>query len=199
MTQQGQTNDGALDINATGGNTGVITYSWAGPSGFTANTQDISSLAAGDYTVTVKDVKGCQTVQTYTVTKACLICDASAVNIVNSCVTDGCYSVQIPPSASGPFILSWKSSTNPVAQTKTSSDYLIETCNLPAGIYMVTVTDATNTSFELPTFSLAQRPPVAVTSTVVNSNLDNKNGSITLSSGPGLALSYDWSMSPTIV
>jgi gliding motility-associated-like protein len=199
MTQQGQTNDGALDINATGGNTGVITYSWAGPSGFTANTQDISSLAAGDYTVTVKDVKGCQTVQTYTVTKACLICDASAVNIVNSCVTDGCYSVQIPPSASGPFILSWKSSTNPVAQTKTSSDYLIETCNLPSGIYMVTVTDATNTSFELPTFSLAQRPPVAVTSTVANSNLDNKNGSISLTSGPGLALSYDWSMSPTPV
>ena len=199
MTQQGQTNDGALDINATGGNTGVITYSWAGPGGFTANTQDITGLAAGDYTVTVKDVKGCQTIQTYTVTKACLICDATAINIVNSCVTDGCYSVQIPPSASGPFILSWKSSTNPVAQTKTSSDYLIETCNLPAGIYMVTVTDATNTSFELPTFSLAQRPPVAVTSTVANSNLDNKNGSISLSSGPGLALSYDWSMSPTPV
>jgi gliding motility-associated-like protein len=199
MTQQGQTEDGALDINATGGNTGIITYAWTGPNGFTANTQDITGLGAGDYTVTVKDAKGCQTIQTYTVTKACLICDAVVINIANSCVTDGCFSVQIPPSASGPFILSWKSSVNPDPQTKTSSDYLIETCNLPAGIYMVTVTDATNTTFELPTFSLAQRPPVAVTSTVTNANLDNKNGSISLTSGSGLALSYDWSMSPTPV
>ena len=198
MTQQGQTNDGALDISATGGNTGVITYSWTGPNGFTANTQDISSLAAGDYTVTVKDVKGCQTVQTYTVTKACLICDAVVSDTVNACVTDGCYTVKIPAIASGPFILSWASSVNPVPQNKTSNDYLIEVCNLPVGVYKVTVTDATNQTFELPTFPIAQRPPVVLdNTTIVNANQGNKNGSISLSAGAGLALSFDWSMSPS--
>lgn len=52
-------NNGSIDISVTGGSADTFTYSWAGPSGFTATTQDISSLVAGSYTVTVTNQYGC--------------------------------------------------------------------------------------------------------------------------------------------
>lgn len=46
-------NDGALNATAIGGN-GTYSYSWSGPSGFTANTKSISALSPGTYTLTVQ-------------------------------------------------------------------------------------------------------------------------------------------------
>ncbi|MBL7858348.1 MAG: gliding motility-associated C-terminal domain-containing protein [Cyclobacteriaceae bacterium] len=48
------TPDGSIDINVSGGTTSY-SYSWTGPNGFTANTQDISGLSGGTYNVTVFD------------------------------------------------------------------------------------------------------------------------------------------------
>ncbi|HYG51271.1 MAG TPA: T9SS type A sorting domain-containing protein [Flavobacteriales bacterium] len=45
---------GAVDLTVTGG-VAPFTYSWTGPSGFTASTEDISGLDMGSYTVTVTD------------------------------------------------------------------------------------------------------------------------------------------------
>jgi hypothetical protein len=46
--------DGAIDISVTGGDCGgAYTYEWSGANGFTANTQDVSGLAYGWYSVTV--------------------------------------------------------------------------------------------------------------------------------------------------
>lgn len=45
---------GSIDLSVTGGVPG-FTYSWTGPSGFTATTEDISGLEYGNYTVTVTD------------------------------------------------------------------------------------------------------------------------------------------------
>jgi hypothetical protein len=47
---------GVIDLTATGSG-GALGYSWTGPGGFTANTEDISNLAPGSYTVTVNE--GC--------------------------------------------------------------------------------------------------------------------------------------------
>ncbi len=51
-------NNGSIDIDVTDG-TPPYTYAWTGPGGFTATTQDISSLEAGDYNVTVTDANSC--------------------------------------------------------------------------------------------------------------------------------------------
>lgn len=59
----GQVNNGAIDLSVSGGTPG-FTYSWS-PGG--ASTQDLSGIAAGDYTVTVTDAGGCQFISTYTV------------------------------------------------------------------------------------------------------------------------------------
>jgi len=45
---------GSIDLNVSGG-IAPFTYSWTGPGGFTANTEDLSGLATGTYTVTVTD------------------------------------------------------------------------------------------------------------------------------------------------
>lgn len=49
----GQSN-GSINITVVGG-TGPYTYTWTGPSGFTATSEDISGLKSGTYKVTVKD------------------------------------------------------------------------------------------------------------------------------------------------
>ena len=54
--------DGTIDITVSGG-TEPYTYSWAGP-GFTSEDEDVTGVAAGDYTVTVTDDNGCEVTST---------------------------------------------------------------------------------------------------------------------------------------
>ncbi|MCK5066835.1 MAG: gliding motility-associated C-terminal domain-containing protein [Bacteroidales bacterium] len=50
--------DGTIGISVTGG-TLPFTFAWTGPSGFTASTEDLTGLAAGNYSLTITDVNGC--------------------------------------------------------------------------------------------------------------------------------------------
>jgi gliding motility-associated-like protein len=59
-------NDGAISVTA-GGGVAPITVAWSGPSGFFANTEDISGLIPGDYIITVTDNNGCDISDTITV------------------------------------------------------------------------------------------------------------------------------------
>ncbi len=76
----GQDPNGFIEINVFGGvgdvinnSTGEVisfvdyTYSWTGPNGFTSTQEDISSLEAGDYTLTVEDNNGCTHTNSFTV------------------------------------------------------------------------------------------------------------------------------------
>jgi hypothetical protein len=45
---------GSIDLNVTGG-VAPFVYSWTGPAGYTAATEDVSGLDAGTYVVTVTD------------------------------------------------------------------------------------------------------------------------------------------------
>ncbi|TNE63250.1 MAG: T9SS type A sorting domain-containing protein [Bacteroidetes bacterium] len=56
--------DGAITLTVTGGITSIadpslLQYNWSGPNGFTATTQNISNIPAGDYLVTITDPTGC--------------------------------------------------------------------------------------------------------------------------------------------
>jgi len=72
-------NDGSINLTATGG-TGTLDYAWTGPGGFTATTQDISGLAAGDYSVTITDDNGCSIVVDVTVDSQLGLSDEQTVN-----------------------------------------------------------------------------------------------------------------------
>ena len=65
VTCYGYTN-GSIGLTATGG-TGAIGFSWTGPAGYTATTENISGIAAGTYTVVVTSLGGCKDTTTATV------------------------------------------------------------------------------------------------------------------------------------
>lgn len=67
VTCFGGTN-GAIDLILTGGSS-PFTYSWSGPGGFTATSEDINTLVAGTYNVTVTATGGCTTSGSYSVTQ----------------------------------------------------------------------------------------------------------------------------------
>ncbi len=50
--------NGAISITATGGY-GAYVYSWTGPNGFTASTQNIAALEPGTYTIVITDDHNC--------------------------------------------------------------------------------------------------------------------------------------------
>lgn len=50
----GASSTGSIDLTVTGG-IAPYTYSWSGPAGYTASTEDIAGLDAGTYIVTVTD------------------------------------------------------------------------------------------------------------------------------------------------
>jgi hypothetical protein len=50
--------DGYIKMTISGGS-GIYTYLWVGPNGYSATTKDISGLKAGYYICTVTDINGC--------------------------------------------------------------------------------------------------------------------------------------------
>jgi hypothetical protein len=58
-TQIMQGNDGAVSVVASGGS-GIYSYQWSGPQGFSSSAQNINNLSfPGFYYLTVTDVNGC--------------------------------------------------------------------------------------------------------------------------------------------
>ncbi len=62
-------NDGAVDITVNGG-IAAYTYSWSGPGGFSATTEDITGIVGGTYTVTITDANGCTISENFIVTSS---------------------------------------------------------------------------------------------------------------------------------
>ncbi|MEN2490248.1 choice-of-anchor L domain-containing protein, partial [Flavobacterium sp. B11] len=135
LTCNGGTN-GSATVTATGG-TGTYTYSWNTTPVQTSATA--SNLAAGTYTVIVKDANLCQVTKTVTITgpTAALALGASSKTDA-SCFgkSTGSVTAGTVTSAVGTVNYSWKNSLNAVVGTAATVS------NLPAGAYTLTVTDA---------------------------------------------------------
>ncbi|CDK30397.1 Immunoglobulin-like repeats containing protein [Candidatus Babela massiliensis] len=125
----------------------LYSYSWAGPNGFTADTQSIiienvTSANTGTYTVTVRDADGCLGVGVANVRVAPTI-DVSVryYNEQSPICSGGTLSlVACPSNGSVPYTFSW---TGP---NGFNSDYQLividNVSSLNSGTYYVTVTDA---------------------------------------------------------
>ncbi|HIA05401.1 MAG TPA: adhesin, partial [Flavobacteriales bacterium] len=117
----------------SGGSTSY-TYSWTGPNSFTATTEDISTLEAGTYDVTVTDSLGCtQTAQVIITEPAVVAGTITGTNV--SCNGDATGAADLTPTGGdGSYIFSW---TGPGAFTSGLEDLT----GLAAGTYDVTITD----------------------------------------------------------
>jgi gliding motility-associated-like protein len=82
--------DGSIKLNITGGS-GIYTYLWTGPDGYTATTRDISGLKAGIYTCTVTDLNGCilMPIPVFTLTQPPNL----QISSVSSVSTDGSFNI----------------------------------------------------------------------------------------------------------
>ncbi|MBK9758610.1 MAG: SprB repeat-containing protein [Flavobacteriales bacterium] len=190
-------NDGSIDATIIGG-TAPYSITWTGPSGFTANSEDIGALAAGEYDITVTDVNGCSANTTITLTEP-VILNASAVpsvqangdNISCNGSSDGSIDLGIF-GGHGPYTVQW---TGPNGFSSTSQD----NSDLVAGTYDAIVTDNSGCSTTL-SVTLTEPTPLDLSSTVSSYiggqaiSCDGANdGSIdlTISGGAG-STSFAW-------
>ena len=173
-------NDGALDASVSGG-TAPYVYSWSNG----GNTQDLSGITAGNYTLTVTDQNACSLSSTYEV-----IQPQSALNTIITperilCFGDASGSAQAAVSGgTAPYSYLWNNG-------QTTS--LIE--NMTAGVYTLTVTDNKGcTSFS---GTNIQQPAaaLAVTSVITDAScFTYKDGSILLNVNGGTQPYYfSWS------
>ncbi|MBK8471430.1 MAG: SprB repeat-containing protein [Sphingobacteriales bacterium] len=146
--------DGTASASATG-NLGAVTYLWSNG----ATTQNVNSLTAGTYSVTITETPTCTAVASYTVTEPSAALDAtcSKTDVTTNGGADGTASV----SASGgtsPYTYLW----NTGATTQSIS-------GLVAGTYSVTVTDANGCTDECTT--TVQEPGCNLTASASGTNV----------------------------
>ncbi|HZK94893.1 MAG TPA: Ig-like domain-containing protein [Prolixibacteraceae bacterium] len=84
-TKAGAT-DGTIDATISGG-TIPYDFKWSGPASFTANTEDLTGLKFGSYSVSVTDKNGCLKIGTYVVQDPPVANDDTAVCIEDKSVT----------------------------------------------------------------------------------------------------------------
>lgn len=137
--------DGVIDISVSGGTTPYY-YSWNNAS----STEDISSISAGNYTITITDNNSCTSSASYQVIEPDSISiNAQINNVSNSGGTDGSIDAVVTGGVY-PYYYSWSNgSTNSTIS------------GLSSGIYSVSINDA-NGCFAVDLFTVAE--PVNVNS-----------------------------------
>ena len=177
------TPSGSINIEVSGG-TQPYTYAWSNGQ----STQDISSLYAGNYYLTITDNTGVSITATYTVTEALapifvtntkqnVTCFGGSNGSINLTVTGG---VQ-------PYTFEW-------SNTLTSEDI----SNLSAGSYTAIITDASGCAYTK-SVNINQPAEISITPTITNIRCKGENnGSINLSVSGGITnYSYLWSNAST--
>ena len=152
----GGLSDGAIDITVTGG-LPPYTFAWTGPSGFTANTEDISGLAAGAYSVTVTDAYLCSV--NFANQETIVEPSSVAANLASQqdilCHGDANGSIEIDVSGGvAPYLFEWRNSSGtPVSTAEDPS-------GLPADTYSLIITDANGCIFSFADLATLAEPPV---------------------------------------
>ncbi|EFK95514.1 gliding motility-related protein [sediment metagenome] len=185
----------SINITASGGTPGY-SFSWTGPLGYTSSSEDISSLRAGPYSVTVTDANSC--IKTFTsITTITQPAQITATVDGSSAMTVSCYngsdgSINISPSGgSSPYIFSW---TGPSGYTSSSEDI----SSLSAGSYSLSITDAKTCIQNIPNIATITQPAaisatVDVSSVLVIDCTGGSTGSLNITVTGGTSpYSYSW-------
>jgi gliding motility-associated-like protein len=195
--------DGYIKLTIHGGS-GIYTYLWVGPDGYSANTKDISGLKAGIYTCTVTDINGCVLIPqpVFSLTQP----DLLVITSVNSVSADGSYNitcfggtgatdVTVNGGITGSYTYSWTTSDGAgIAQGQQDQN------SLRAGTYHLVVTDANGC---IATADIALTQPLELVTELMPSNITCQvsgfnNGSMNLNVSGGIGpYSYLWSTGAT--
>ena len=173
--------DGEASVTATG--TGPFTYSWS-PGGLSG--AQVTGLAPNTYTVTVTDGNGCTSIETVTITEPDAI-DLSFTTTEADCNVDNGEATVTATGGAGGFTYEW----SPGGQTTNTIN------NVSAGVYQVTVTDASGCeALGSVTINAANAPTLSIEEVNDLSCNGAGDGSATISATGGSA-PYTYSWSPT--
>lgn len=170
--------DGSIDITVSGG-VEEYTYAWS----IIATSQDISDLAAGDYTVTVTDCRGETAEKTITVTDPTPITATANITEVTGAGNDG--AIDITPNGGTPnYTFVWSNAS-------TDEDLT----GLSIGTYTVTITD-TNGCTGTESFIVPNAcNPITIGANVTPESSAGNDGSISaFSNGGTMPYEYVWNV-----
>ena len=123
--------DGAIDLFVSGGTPNYV-FSWSNSGGVISVNEDLSSIAADDYSVTVTDDNGCVATDNVTITEPLTAVEISYSTVDVLCNGDNTGEIDITVTGGTPgYSYSWSNASN-------SEDIEL----LVAGTYQVTVQDA---------------------------------------------------------
>ncbi|SHJ21583.1 gliding motility-associated C-terminal domain-containing protein [Tangfeifania diversioriginum] len=176
-------NSGSISTNVSGG-FGTYTYAWTGPGDFTADTEEITGLAAGWYYLAVTDSVGCvaeDSVEIIEPEKLLTTIDSvEHVNCFNG--IDGAARVAVS-GGTGNYTYSWN--TVPEQTTALAT-------GLAAGEYLITVTDENGCEVK-DSVEITEPPALVLSADSVDASCGGKQpGSIdlTVSGGTPFADGY---------
>lgn len=134
--------DGKIAITPQGG-TQAYSFNWSGPNGYSNTSQNLSSLFAGNYSLTITDTKGCAFNATFNAPEPDSIKVASVSTTNTSCGNkSGMITVLGITGGTGAYTYTW-SGANGFSSSSTSSANL---SNIGSGTYSLVVTDVKNCS-----------------------------------------------------
>jgi gliding motility-associated-like protein len=176
--------DGTATGNASGGTPGY-TYTWTPAPGGGQGTLNATGLAAGNYTLTVKDLNGCTANSVLTITQPTLLTvNAAGLNATCNGLCNG-QLICIPNGGTSAYTYSWNTGCTTASCT-----------NICAGIYTATVTDA-HGCVATDTATVNQPSKIVLSMFPTPSHCSHSDGvdSVTASGGtPGYT--YTWSPGP---
>jgi hypothetical protein len=174
--------DGAIDATPSGGTT-PYTYLWS-PGG--ATTEDVGSLSAGVYTITVTDDIGCTADSAFTVTNTPIITISGVVTDL-ACNGDGTGAINVTVGGGvPPYTYVW-------SHGPTTEDLI----NLDAGLYSINVTDDEGNGESAP-FTVTEPTIIILSAVVTNAGPGDNDGAIDLTVTGGVpGYTYLWSHGPT--
>lgn len=186
-TSQAGFSDGSIFTTVSGG-TAPYSFSWQGPNGYSASTQDIQNLIAGAYIFYVIDANGCSEMFSIVVGEGQLI--PLQVNAVTSDID--CFG-----NNNGSIDLTVSDGATPYSFIWNNGAITDDLSNLAAGTYTVTVTDAAGQSYTS-SYTIIEPSEITATYTVTNVTTSVGNdGAIDLIASGGVApYLYYWSTSP---
>ncbi len=184
-------NGSVASANVMGGN-GGNTYSWNSTP--TQNTPTAINLGKNNYTLTIKDSKGCSNVKSVFLNEPTkLVLDLVSTNVSCFGLLDGTASATITGGIS-PYTFNW---TNPASTN-------LNITNLSANTYTANVTDNNNCKLSS---NITVNSPIDISVTFVNDNpscFNKKDGNIEIFASGGTPLNvggkfvynYNWAHAP---
>jgi Zn-dependent metalloprotease len=190
---------GSINLTPTGGTT-PYTYAWTGPGSFTATTEDISSLAAGTYSVVITDANGtaggCRATNSVTITQPSAPVSSTFTQVNVLCNGGATGSINLTPAGgTTPYTYAW---TGPGSFTATTEDI----SSLSAGTYSVVITDANGTAGgcrATNSVTITEPTQLVISNTVTDVKcFGEANGAVNVTVSGGVTpYVYSWSNGPT--